>query len=130
MAKTMERESFQVGQLATRAGGNIQSVCYCERLSPLKLSQQRPSRRSSAPTGWGQAHSLVVELLRLPEDQESACSEADATAEATAADIERKIRNSRAMEHVLDVLLASRTSEGSTRHCPLLEFSDDERRRK
>jgi len=57
-------------------------------------------------------------------------SEVRSAAEAKIEHIEQKIRYLRSMKRALGVLVASCATEGSTRHCPILEALDDGRERR
>jgi Hg(II)-responsive transcriptional regulator len=140
----MERETLKTGEVAAQAGVNIQTLRYYERRGLLKEPERRPSGyREYAPDAvqlirfikraqdLGFTLTEIEDLLRLRTDQESACSEVRSAAEAKIEDIEQKIRHLRAMKRALGQLVASCATEGSLRHCPILEALDDgkERRR-
>lgn len=144
LSPEMKRETLKTGEVAARAGVNIQTLRYYERRGLLKEPQRRPSGYREYPLhavqlirfikraqDLGFTLSEIEDLLLLRSDQESACSEVRAAAEAKIEDIEQKIRHLRAMKRALDVLVASCATEGSARHCPILEALDDgqERRR-
>ncbi len=139
----MERETLRTGEVAAQAGVNVQTLRYYERRGLL----EEPSRRSSGYREYSpdavqlirfikRAQELgftlaeVEDLLRLRGDQETACAEVRTAAEAKIEDIEQKVRHLRAMKRALVVLVASCATEGSPRHCPILEALDDGRERK
>lgn len=140
----MDRETLRTGEVATQAGVNVQTLRYYERRGLLKEPERRASgyREYSADAvrlirfikraqEIGFTLSEIEDLLRLRDDQDSACAEVRSAAEAKIEDIEQKIRHLRAMKRALGVLVASCATEGSPRHCPILEALDDgkERRR-
>lgn len=140
----MQRETLRTGEVAARAGVNIQTIRYYERRGILKEPERRTSGYREYPPDSVQlirfikrAQDLgftlteIEDLLRLRSDQDSACSEVRAAAEAKIRDIEQKVRHLRAMKRALGVLVASCVAEGSPRHCPILEALADgkERRR-
>ena len=122
-------ETLRTGEVAAKAGVNVQTLRYYERRGLLQEPQRRSSGYREYPPDAVQlirfikrAQELgftlveIEELLRLRSDQEAACSEGKSTAEAKIDDIEQKIRHLRAMKCALEVLVASCASEGSTRH--------------
>lgn len=138
----MERETLRTGEVAAQAGVNVQTLRYYERRGLL----EEPARRASGYREYSpdavqlirfikRAQELgftlaeVEDLLRLRGDQETACSEVRTAAEAKIEDIEQKVRHLRAMRRALVVLVASCATEGSPRHCPILEALDDGRER-
>jgi len=136
----MDRETLRTGEVAAQAGVNVQTLRYYERRGILKEPERRPSGYREYPADAvrlirfikraqeiGFTLNEIEDLLRLREDQDSACAEVRSAAEAKIDDIEQKIRRLRAMKRALGVLVASCTTEGSPRHCPLLEALDDEK---
>ncbi len=140
----MDRETLRTGEVAAQAGVNVQTLRYYERRGLLEEPERRPSGYREYPADavrlilfikraqeLGFTLTEIEDLLRLRSDQESACSEVRSAAEAKIEDIEQKVRHLRAMKRALSALVASCATEGSPRHCPLLEALDDgkERRR-
>jgi Hg(II)-responsive transcriptional regulator len=140
----MDRETLRTGEVAAQAGVNVQTLRYYERRGLLKEPERRASGYREYPADavqlirfikraqeLGFTLSEIEDLLRLRDDQDSACAEVRSAAEAKIEDIEQKIRHLRAMKRALGVLVASCATEGSPRHCPILEALDDgkERRR-
>ena len=139
----MDHETLRTGELAAQAGVNVQTLRYYERRGLLDEPERRASGyREYSPDAvqlirfikraqeLGFTLAEVEDLLRLRSDQEAACSEVRTAAEAKIEDIEQKIRHLRAMKRALGILVASCASEGSSRHCPILEALDDDRERK
>ena len=140
----MDRETLRTGEVAAQAGVNVQTLRYYERRGLLEEPERRPSGYREYPADavrlilfikraqeLGFTLTEIEDLLRLRSDQESACSEVRSAAEAKIEDIEQKVLHLRAMKRALSALVASCATEGSPRHCPLLEALDDgkERRR-
>lgn len=134
----MVNEKLRTGELAAQAGVNVQTLRYYERRGLLKEPKRRSSGYRDYPADAVQlirfikrAQELgftlteIEDLLRLRNDQETACSEVRIAAEAKIEDMEQKIRHLRAMKRALGVLAASCATEGSIRHCPILEALDD-----
>jgi len=126
------------GEVAARAGVNVQTLRYYERRGLLKEPDRRPSGYREYPPDAVQlirfikrAQELgftlteIEDLLRLRSDKTAGCSEVRAAAEAKIEDIDRRIRSLRAMRHALGVLVDSCKSDGSARECPILEALDD-----
>lgn len=140
----MDRETLRTGEVAAQAGVNVQTLRYYERRGLLKEPERRPSGYREYPADavrlirfikraqeLGFTLTEIEDLLRLRDDQDRACAEVRSAAEAKIEDIEQKIRHLRAMKRALGVLVATCATEGSPRHCPILEALDDgkERRR-
>lgn len=134
----MPRETLKTGQVAAKAGVNIQTLRYYERRGLLEEPERRASGYREYPPDAVQlirfikrAQELgftlteIEDLLRLRTDQKAACSEVRSAAEAKIEDIDQKVRHLRAMKRALGVLVASCSTERSPRHCPILEALDD-----
>ncbi len=136
----MDTEKLKTGEVAAKAGVNVQTLRYYERRGLLK----EPERRSSGYREYepdavrlvrfikrsqelGFTLKEIEELLRFREDRRASCADVRAAAQAKIEDIERKVENLRAMKRALAVLVKSCSSEGSTRECPILEALDDNR---
>ncbi|MBI5490647.1 MAG: MerR family transcriptional regulator [Deltaproteobacteria bacterium] len=136
----MDRQTLRIGQVAARAGVNIQTLRYYERRGLLRMPQRRPSGYREYPPDtvrlirfikraqqFGFTLKEIDELLRLRNDERSSCSEIRSSAQAKIEDVERRLRQLRAIKRALGVLVASCAVEGSPRRCPILEALDDER---
>jgi MerR family mercuric resistance operon transcriptional regulator len=134
----MQPGTLRIGEVARRAGVNIQTLRYYERRGLMKKPDRTPSGyRQYSPEAVRlirfvkRAQELgftlveVEELLRLREDQRASCAQVRSAARAKVEDIDRKIKSLGRMKRALGVLIASCTSEGSTRRCPILEALDD-----
>lgn len=139
----MNQATLKTGEVAARAGVNVQTLRYYERRGLLKEPERRLSGYREYPPDavqlirfikraqdLGFTLSEVEDLLRLRADHESACAEVRSAAEAKIEDIEQKIRHLRAMKRALGVLVASCATEGFPRHCPILEALDDRMERR
>lgn len=137
----MDAERLRTGEVAAKAGVNVQTLRYYERRGLLKEPERRPfGYREYQPDAvrlvrfikraqeLGFTLKEIEELLRLREDQHSRCADVRAAAQAKIEDIERKVENLRAMKRALAVLVNSCTIGGSTRECPILEALDEKRR--
>lgn len=135
----MDRETLRTGQVAAEAGVNVQTLRYYEKRGLLEEPERRRSGyREYRPDAvqlirfikraqeLGFTLTEIEELLRLRSDQESACAEVKATAEGKIKDIEQKIQHLRAMKRALGLLSISCDTEGSPRHCPILDALNGE----
>lgn len=134
----MQPDTLRIGEVARRAGVNIQTLRYYERRGLLR----KPPRTSS---GYRQYPSEVVqlirfvkraqelgftlkeikELLRLRSDQRASCSEVRAAAAVKLRDIDNRIEALRRMRGALRILVVSCRHNTSVRECPILEALDD-----
>lgn len=139
----MSRESLRTGEVAAKAGVNIQTLRYYERRGLLGEPERRPSGYRKYPTETvrlirfikraqelGFTLAEIEELLRLRADQSSTCEAVRAAAEEKIADIAERIRSLQSMRRALGVLVASCVSEKSPRRCPMLEALEDREERR
>src|SRR5262249_4860828 len=127
----MDTEKLKTGQVAAKAGVNVQTLRYYERRGLLK----EPERRSSGYREYepdavrlvrfikraqelGFTLKEIEELLQFREDRRSSCAAVRAAAQAKIEDIERKVESLRAMKRALAVLVDSCARDGSMRECP------------
>ena len=123
----MHDETLTTGEVAAKAGVNIQTLRYYERRGLLAEPERRPSGyREYSPDAvrlirfikraqeLGFTLAEVEDLLRLRNDQQIACSEVKSAAEAKIHDIDEKIRRLRAMKRALGTLTQSCATAGST----------------
>jgi Hg(II)-responsive transcriptional regulator len=133
--------AIRIGEAATQAGVNVQTLRFYERRGLLKPPARRPSGyREYSPEAvrvvrfikraqeLGFTLAEIEELLRLREDGRASCAEVRAAGSAKIVDVDLKLQSLRAMRRALQVLVNSCTRDGSTRECPILEALDDERR--
>ncbi len=130
----MGSDGLRIGEVAQRAGVNIQTLRYYERRGLLREPPRRPSGyRAYAPETvrvvrfikraqkLGFSLREVRELLGLRVSQRASCAQVRARARAKMAEIEGKIAGLQAIREALEALVASCTREGSTRECPILD---------
>ena len=134
----MDRETLRTGEVAARAGVNIQTLRYYERRGLIPEPERRASGYREYPPDavrvirfikraqeLGFTLTEVEELLRIRGDQTASCVEVRASAKAKIDDIEQKVRSLRSMKRALGILVGSCTSDGSARECPILEALDE-----
>jgi len=138
----MERDSLRTGEVAARAGVNIQTLRYYERRGLIPEPRRRASGYREYPQDavrivqfvkraqeLGFTLSEIEELLRMRDDQSASCAEVRAAAQAKIDDVDLKLRSLRAIKRALGILVSSCRSDGSTRECPILEALDEKPRR-
>ncbi len=123
-----------IGELAKRAGVNVQTVRYYERRGLLREPKRLPSgyrvyddtalerlqfiRRSQE---LGFTLSEIGDLLTLRTDPDTTAAEVKERAEAKIADIETRMHDLEKIRHALGHLAGQcRGGEGPTGDCPLL----------
>lgn len=138
----MDRETLRTGEVAARAGVNVQTLRYYERRGLIPEPERRSSGYREYPSDavqlirfikrsqeLGFTLTEIEELLRMQNDQGAGCAEVRAAAQAKIDDVDLKIRSLRAMKRALGVLVSSCTSEGSARECPILEALNEKPRK-
>lgn len=138
----MSHETLRTGEVAARAGVNIQTLRYYERRGLLPKPDRRASGYRNYPLDavsiirfikraqeLGFTLTEVEELLRMRSDQTASCAEVRAAAQAKIEDIEHKLKSLRAMKRALGVLVNSCRSDRSVRECPILDALDQKPRR-
>ena len=125
---------MMIGELASRAGVNVQTVRYYERRGLLC----QPERTTSGYRQYGPdvlerlrfikgAQELgftleeIEDLLDLRVDDPASCSVVAERARAKLADVRRKIRELQRMESVLTSLGSACATRTQTAECPILE---------
>lgn len=135
MSKKREPEqTLKTGEVAARAGVNVETLRYYERRGILEEPERRPSGYRQYPAGTVQlvrfvkrAQELgftldeIEELLVLRNDHTRSCADVRRAASAKIADIDAKIASLAAMKDALATLVDSCRGRGSTRQCPILE---------
>ncbi len=134
----MNHGAMRIGQVASAASVNIQTLRYYERRGLLKEPERTAAGHREYPKEvvrrvrfikraqeLGFTLHEIEELLRLREDRSASCSDVRAAARSKMEDIDRKIRSLRAMRRALSILERSCRDNGSTRECPILEALDD-----
>lgn len=123
-----------IGQVASEAGVNVQTLRYYERRGILDEPKRSGSgyREYSADAvrvirfikraqDLGFTLSEIQELLELREHRPRKRKAVRELAAAKVRDIERKVRDLESMKHALNVLVNSCTCKGSALECPILE---------
>ena len=127
-------EGMRTGELATRAGVNIQTVRFYERRGLLP----KPGRTSSGYRIYSTKAARLIrfikraqelgftldeieDLLRLRNSRRSSCAVVKTAGQAKMAAVEAKIASLKAMKRALAVLLASCERNDGDRECPILE---------
>jgi len=127
-------ETLTIGQLAKKAGVNVETIRYYERRGLIP----EPPRRESGYRQYGpdfvlrlqfikRAQELgfslneIAELLALRVDSNTVCSDVKQRAEVKIADIEAKIQTLQQMKQALVALVAVCNENGTTSECPILE---------
>jgi MerR family mercuric resistance operon transcriptional regulator len=126
-----------IGQLAKKAGVNIETIRYYERRGLIP----KPFRRESGYRQYTR-HTLtriqfikrakelgfslreILELLSLRLDPDTTCGDIKKRAEIKIADIEEKIRILRRMKRALITLAMECKDSGPAGECPILEVLD------
>jgi len=139
----MNQETMRIGQLASAANVNIQTLRYYERRGLLSEPERTPAGHREYPEEavrrvrfiksaqeLGFTLKEIEDLLRLRDDQTASCSDVRAAARTKMDDIDHKIGSLRAMRRALAILERTCTGDGSTRECPILEALDDAAQRR
>ena len=126
---------MQIGQVASRAGVNVETLRYYERRGLLPQPERRPSgyrayaedsvklvRFIKRAQGLGFTLADIADLLRLGEG--GSCREVRSLATAKIADMDRRIRTLQAMRASL-VALVKTCNRGSKRECPLIDAIEE-----
>jgi MerR family copper efflux transcriptional regulator len=131
--------ALSIGELARRAGVNVQTVRFYEREGLLPRPPRTASGYRAFPgdavgrvrfirraKGLGFSLREISDLLHVRTHPETACADARRRADAKIADIDARIRTLRAMRSELAVL--SKACAGTKRHqcCPLLRRLESE----
>lgn len=129
--------NLRAGELAKRAGVNLQTVHYYERrgllpkpprtdsnyrLYPAETAQQIRFIKRAQELGFSLKE--IQELLSLRATPRTQCGQVRGRAEAKVRDIDEKIRLLRAMRRALSRLVAECSGKGPVSECPILESMD------
>ncbi|MGH7573586.1 MAG: MerR family transcriptional regulator [Longimicrobiales bacterium] len=130
--------ALSIGELATRAGVNIQTVRYYERRGlmpePARTQagyrQYRPEaadrlRFIKRAQDLGFSLVEITELLALRVKHASACATVEARAREKIAVVDRKISELHGMKRTLERLAAACEQREPTSDCPILEALED-----
>jgi Hg(II)-responsive transcriptional regulator len=129
---------MRIGEVASRAGVNVETLRYYERRGLLSEPERQPSGyRSYAEKSvrvvrfikraqeLGFTLADVEELLRLAEGGPESCREVRELATAKIEDMDRRIATLRAMKRSLTALLKTCNRRGRNRECPLIEAIEE-----
>ncbi len=135
----MSQETIRIGEVAERAGVNVQTLRYYERRGLLKNPRRLPSGyRTYSPEAvrvvrfiknaqeLGFTLHEIQDLLRLREARPRNRAKVRAMALGKIRDIEEKTRRLRAIRKALGVLVDSCDCRSKPLECPILEALDDE----
>ena len=125
---------MRIGEVAARAGVNVETLRYYERRGLLAEPARRPSgyrsydersvrvvRFIKRAQELGFTLADIEELLRLAEGGSASCHEVRALANAKVVDLEGRIATLEAMRRSLLSLVRTCNRRGDSRECPLLE---------
>ncbi len=131
--------NLTTGELAKRAGVNVETLRFYERKGLLPKPPQRASGYRQYPTEsvglirfikraqeLGFSLAEVRELLALRVRPGVTCAEVRDTAERKVIEVRQKIADLRAIERALEKLTAACTGRGPLSECPILENLDGE----
>jgi Cu(I)-responsive transcriptional regulator len=131
--------TMRIGEVAERAGVNVQTLRYYERRGLLRSPVRRPSgHREYSPETvaivrfvkraqhLGFSLEDIGELLRLRQNPARSGLAVRAVAVRRAADIADRIRRLSAMKKALDQLVRACECAGANRECPIIEALDEE----
>ncbi len=126
-----------IGQLATRAGVNVQTVRYYERRGLVHPAARRQSGyREFAPDDVRRIHFVkgaqqlgftlkeIADLLALRVESTRACGQVQTQAEGKIAEIDLKLRGLRQMKRTLQHLVGDCKRREQTDACPVLAAFD------
>jgi len=132
------QNTLRIGEVATQAGVNIETLRYYERRGILEEpARTRSGYRQYPPEtirvirfikraqDLGFTLGEIEDLLRLREDRTTSRADVRSLAETKIKDIEEKVRRLRAMRKALGILLDTCVCNG-TRECPILEALNDD----
>lgn len=132
-------ECLKTGELAKRAGVNVETLRFYERKGLLPEPPRRQSGVREYPEEsvtrirfikraqeLGFSLDEIQELLALRVRPDTPCAEIKSRAEKKIADVKQKIADLRVIERALNKLTTSCTGQGPLSHCPILENLDGE----
>jgi len=127
-----------IGELATRAGVNVQTVRYYERRGLIpKPARTRSGYRQYRPEAADRLRFIrraqdlgfsleeIAELLALRVRHASACATVEGRAREKIAIVDRKIGELRRMKGTLERLAAACQAREPTSDCPILEALEE-----
>lgn len=131
-------DGLRIGELATRASVNVQTIRYYERRGLLAEPNRteagyriyppetaRVVRFIKRAQGLGFSLEEVERLLGLRDDRVSSCDEVKALALMKIEAIEEKLHRLTALKTALETLVGSCDRGDSVRECPILEAIEE-----
>lgn len=131
--------TLTIGQLAKRAGVNLETIRYYERRSLLPEPARRASGYRQYPPNavarirfikraqeLGFSLNEIAELLSLRVDAQTACDEVQQLVENKVMEIEQKLQTLRHMKQILTELLYHCQTRQLTAECPILAALDND----
>lgn len=132
-------DNLKSGELAKRAGVNVETLRFYERKGLLPKPPQRASGYREYPIesialirfikraqDLGFSLAEVRELLALRVQPGTTCADVRERAEHKMLDVRQKISDLKAIERALQKLTATCTGSGPLSECPILENLDGE----
>jgi Hg(II)-responsive transcriptional regulator len=134
----MHRMTLTIGDLASRADVNVQTVRYYERRGLVPAPPRTDSGYRQYPPdsvarvqfikraqALGFSLREIEELLDLRVHPRHSCAEVRRKAEAKRDEIDRKIRSLRELRTSLDGLIEACDSNTQTKECPIIETLEE-----
>lgn len=134
----MQHNRLRIGEVAQRAGVNVQTLRYYERrgllIAPARTASGYRAYRPDAvrlirfvkrAQDLGFTLREIAELLALRNAKGRKRSDVRALAEGRIRDIDTKVRRLQAMRSALDTLVASCACRDGKPVCPILEALED-----
>jgi MerR family mercuric resistance operon transcriptional regulator len=132
-------EHLKTGELAKRAGVNVETLRFYERKGLLPVPPRRESGYREYPAEsvrliqfikraqeLGFSLGEIREVLALRVQPGTTCADVRERAEHKIDDVRQKIADLRAIERALQKLTATCTGSGPLSECPILENLDGE----
>jgi MerR family transcriptional regulator, copper efflux regulator len=130
---------LRIGEVAARAGVNLQTVRYYERRRLLpKPERTAGNYRSFTPDAVRRVRFIkraqelgftlkeIKVLLSLRAEPQAHCADVYQQAAAKVADIDKKLRGLRAMRKALGKLMAECSGRSPASDCPILEALEED----
>ncbi|GAA6166357.1 MerR family transcriptional regulator [Sessilibacter corallicola] len=122
---------YTIGQLAGKAGVNVETIRYYERRNllnkPVKPAQGYRQYREDAlrrlvfirrAQGLGFSLDEIADLIHLDD---AACSDVRVLAEARLDSVREKIQQLRSLENNLETMVKACLQNSDEAHCPILD---------
>ncbi len=131
--------ALRIGEVASRADVNVQTLRYYERRGLLPAPRRRASGYREYPNDAvrlvrfiKRAQELgftlrdIQELIDLRQNRAKSRAQVRALAAAKVSDIAARVRCLNAMRRALEELVHACDCDGTTRACPIIEALDDD----